>query len=95
MSFECACSPIFMQCSIFKQGNDLDIEICKESRHRKIITLGHAPEGNLMCKASIKFDDLWEHLVLELQKETKCELILDTIAYDRLKISQQTSEWNL
>jgi len=84
-----------MQCSIFKQGNDLDIEICKESRHRKIITLGHAPEGNLMCKASIKFDDLWEHLVLELQKETKCELILDTIAYDRLKISQQTSEWNL
>jgi len=83
---------IFIRCSIVKEGSDLDIEIYKESRRRKIITLGRAPQGNLLCKASIKFDDLWEHLVLELQKEIKCELILVSIAYGRLKIPQQTSQ---
>ena len=86
---------IFIRCSIVKERSDLDIEIYRESQRWKIITLGRAPEGNLLCKASIKFDDLWEHLVLELQKETKCELILGTIAYDGLKIPQQTFQWDL
>jgi len=86
---------IFIRCSIVKEGSDLDTEIHKESRRRKIITLGRAPQGDLLCKASIRFDDLWEHLILELQEEANRELILVSIAYDRLKIPQQTFQWDL
>jgi len=86
---------IFMRYSIVKEGSDLNIEIHKQPQRRKIITLGRAPEGDLLCEAKIKFDVLWKHLVLESQKETKCELILALIAYDMLKIPQQTSQWNL
>ena len=85
----------FMRCRIVREGSDLRTEIHKESQRRKIITLGRAPEGDLVCSARIDFDVLWEHLVLESQKEIKCELILASIAYDMLKIPQQTSQWNL
>jgi len=84
-----------MRCSIVKEGRDLNIKIHKESRQRKVITLGRAPESNLLCKAKVKFDVLWNHLVLESQKETKRELIFVSIVSDELKIPQQTSQWNL
>jgi len=85
----------FMRCRIVKEGSELNIEIHKESQRKKIFTLGRAPEGNLVCNARIEFDVLWKHLVLESRKETKCEFILVSIAYDMLKIPQQTSQWNL
>lgn len=88
-------SCIFMQCSIFKEENDLNIEIYKESQQRKIITLGRASEGHLLCRASIKFNDLWRHLVSESRKEIKCELIFTSVASDKLRILQRTLQWNL
>jgi len=84
-----------MWCSIFEEGNDLNIEIYKESPKRKIITFGHAPEGDLLYEISIKFDDLWKHLVSELQMETKCELFLALISSNMLRMPQPTSQWNL
>ena len=84
---------MFMQHSIIKEGSDLNIEIHKESRRRKIITLGLISGGDLVCEVNIKFDDLWKHLVLESQKETKCELILSSITSDILRELQQTSRW--
>ena len=83
-----------MRCSIFKEGDDLNIEIYKESQQKKIITLGRTSEGDLLCRVSIKFDDLWRHLVFESQKETKCELIFVSIASNGLRIPQQTSRQN-
>lgn len=77
---------IFMRCSIVKEGNNLNIEIYKESRQWKIITLGHVSEGDLLCRVSIKFDNLWRYLVSESQKETKCELIL---CLDRLQHAER------
>ena len=63
-----------MQCSIFEEGSDLNIEIYKKhSRWLEIITFGHASEDELLCKASIRFDNLWKHLVSDSQKEVKCE----------------------
>jgi len=85
---------MFMQHSIIKEGGDLNIEIHKESRRRKIITLGRISEGDLLCEVNIKFDVLWKHLVLESQKESKCELIFALIGSNMLKIPQQTSQWN-
>ena len=84
---------IYTRCSILKEGSDLDIKIHKESRRQKIITLGLISEGDLLCEVNIKFDDLWKHLVLESQQETKCELILASITSDILREPQQTSRW--
>ena len=86
-------SHVFIQCSIFEQGTDLTIEIYKESRRRKLLTLGRASEGDLLCQVSIKFDDLWKHLVSESQKTTKCELIFVSIASDILTAPQRSSRW--
>jgi len=86
----CMQSHIFILCSIFEQGSNLKIEIYKESQRRKIITLGHASEGELLCQVSVKFDDLWKHLVFELQKTTKCELTFASIASDTLTAPQPT-----
>jgi len=83
-----------MQCSIFKEGSDLNIEIYKGSRRKKIITLGRTLEGDLVCQVNIKFDDLWRHLVSESQKETKCKLIFVSIASNGLRIPQQISRQN-
>jgi len=88
-------SCLFMRCSIFKAGSDLNIKIYKESRQRKIITLRQASEGDLLGRANIKFNDLWRHLVSESQKETKCELIFASVASDMLRILQKTLQWNL
>jgi len=87
-------SYIFIRCSILEEGSDLNIEIYKESRRKEIITLGRTLEGDLVCRVSIKFDDLWGHLVSESQEETKCELIFVSIASNGLRIPQQTSRQN-
>jgi len=81
-----------MWCSIFKKGNDLNIEIYKKhSRQLKFIMFGRVSEDELLCKASIGFDDLWKHLVSESQKEAKCELVFALIAFNILRVPQQTS----
>ena len=69
-------SYIFIRCSILEEGSDLNIEIYKESRQKKIMTLGRTLEGDLVCQVNIKFDDLWRHLVSESQKETNVSLSL-------------------
>ena len=67
-------SYILMWCSIFEEGSDLNIEIYKKhSRRLEIITFGRASEDELLCKASIGFDDLWKRLVSDSQKEAKCD----------------------
>jgi len=60
-----------------------------------MLSLGHTSKGNSPCKASVKFDDLWKHLVDEAQKETKCELIFSSITPDLLRVLQPASRWNL
>jgi len=84
---------VFIWCSIFEQGADLTIKLYKESRRRKLLTLGRASEGDLLCQVSVKFDDLWKHLVSESQKTTKCELIFVSIASDILTAPQRSSRW--
>jgi len=85
-------SYILMWCSVFEEGNDLNIEIYKKHSLRlEIRTLGRASEDELLCKASIGFDDLWRHLVSESQKEAKCELAFASIASNILRVPQRTS----
>ena len=84
-------SYILMRCSIFEEGNDLNIEIYKKhSLRQEIKTFGRASQDELLCKASILFDDLWKHLS-ESQKEAKCELVFALIASNILRVPQQTS----
>jgi len=47
-----------------------------------------------LCQINIKVDDLWRHLVAESQKEKKYELVFVSIAFDGLRIPQQTSRQN-
>ena len=84
---------ILMWCSILEEGSDLSIEIYKESRRKKMLTFGRVSEGNLLCQAGIKFDNLWGHLVSESQKTTKCESTFTSITSDILRAPQQTSRW--
>ena len=84
----------FVRCSILKQGSDLDIEMHREhSLQHKIFSFGHISDDPL-CRVSIKFNDLWDHLVSETQKGTKCRLIFVSIALSLLRILQQISKWN-
>jgi len=68
-----------MRCSIFEEGNDLNIEIYEKHSLR---------QDELLCKASIRFDNLWKHLVSESQKEAKCELVFASIASNILRVPQ-------
>jgi len=84
-------SYILTRCSIFEEGNDLNIEVYKKHSLRlEIRTFGHASQDELLCKASIRFDDLWKHLVSESQKEAKCELVFTLITLNILGVPQQT-----
>ena len=86
---------IFMWRSIVKEGSDLNIEIHKKrSWLQKANLFKRTSQYNVLCKATIKFDDLWKHLVLESQKGSKCGFIFTSIASDMLKIPKQTSQWN-
>ena len=75
-----------MWCSILKEGSDLHIEIHEYFRREKYLGIRHDNKDNVPCKTSIKFDDLWKHLVSEEQEgtkcETKCELIFSLITLD-------------
>ena len=52
------------------------------------------PKDDYPCQTSIKFDDLWKHLVSEAQKETKCKLIFSSITLHLIRVLQPTSTWN-
>ena len=42
-----------------------------------------------MCKVSIKYEDLWDHLVSETQEGIKCRLLFVSIASSLLRILEQ------
>ena len=71
-----------MWCSILKEGSDLNIEIHEYYRREKYFGIRHGNKDNVPCRTSIKFDDLWKHLVSEEQEGTKCELIFCSITLD-------------
>jgi len=79
-----------MWCSILKQESDLDIEIHRKHPVRqKILSLGCISKNDPLCKISVKFDDLWDHLVSETQEGTNCRLIFASFASNLLRILQQ------
>jgi len=84
-----------MRCSILKEGSDLNIEIHKKHSWQQNISFRRTPKSDSLCQASIRFDDLWKHLVSEAQKETKCERIVVSITLDLLRVLQPTLRWNL
>ena len=71
-----------MWCSILKEGSDLNIEMHKYYRREKYLSFIYGNKDNSPCRTSIKFDDLWKHLVSEEQEGTKCELIFCSITLD-------------
>ena len=80
-------SYILMWCSIFEEGNDLNIEIYKKHSQRlKVITFGLVSGDEFLCKASVEFDNLWKHLVSESQEEAKCKLLFASIASNILRV---------
>ena len=85
----------FIQYSILKQESDLDIEIRRKHPLRwKILSLGRISKDDLLCKVSVKFDDPWDHLVSETQKETKCKLIFASFASSLLRMLRQILRWD-
>jgi len=72
-------SYIFMWCRIFLEGSSLNIEIHKHFRWPNILRSKRTSQGDLPCKAGIEFDDLWDHLASEAQRESNCELIFVSI----------------
>jgi len=79
-----------MQCSILKHESDLDIEIHKKHPLRqKIFSFGRISEDGPLCQVSIKFNDLWDHLVSETDEGIKCRLIFVSFASNILRILQQ------
>ena len=56
-----------------------------------MLSLGSTLKGNYLCKASVKFNNLWKHLISEAQKETKYRLIFSLITSDLIKVLQLTS----
>jgi len=84
-------SSIFMWYRRLQEGNNLNIEIHKYFRWPKIFRSKHTSQDDLPCKVSVKFDDLWEHLVSQAQQETNCELIFSSINSCLLRAPQRTS----
>jgi len=81
-----------VRCSLLQQKNDLDIEIHRKyPLQQKILSPGRIFKDDPPCKVSVKFDDLWDHLVSETQEGTTCRLIFDSIAPFFLRILQQIS----
>ena len=83
-------SYIFMWCRVFWEGSSLNIEIHKHFKRPTILR----SKDDILCSASIKFDDLWDHLASEAQQETNCELIFVSIISHLLRAPQQTCRWN-
>jgi len=75
-----------MQYSILQQESDLNIEIYrKHPLRQKIFSFGCISDDPL-CQVSIKFNNLWDHLVSQTQEGTKCRLIFVSIALSLLGI---------
>ena len=84
-----------MRCSILEQKSDLDIEIhIKYPLLQKILSPGHIFKDDDPYKVSVKFNDLWDHLVSEIQEGTKCRLIFASFTSSLLRILQQILRWN-
>jgi len=71
-----------MWCSILNEGSDLNIEIHEYYRREKYFGIRHSNKDSSPCRTSIKFDDLWKHLVSKEQEGTKCELVFCLITLD-------------
>jgi len=84
-------SYMFMWCRRFQEGSNLNIEIHECFRRPKIFRSKNISQDNLLCKVSVKFNDLWEHLVSEAQQETSCELIFASFISHLLRVPQRTS----
>jgi len=70
--------------SMLVEGSELSIEIHKKySRGQKIRMLGRTSKEEPMCKASVRFDDLWKHVSSEA--ETNCERISTSITPNLLR----------
>ena len=83
------------ECSILEQESDLDIEIHrKHPLRRKISSLGDFSKDDPVCKVSIKFEELWDHLASETQEGTKCRLIFSSFVSSLLRILEQISRLN-
>jgi len=91
-------SYIFMWCSIFLEGSSLNIEIHKESKRPRVFRSKRALQDDLLCQANIKFDDLWNHLASEAQRESNCELsfvsIISRLLRDLSKLAGGIHESN-
>jgi len=84
-----------MRCSILKHESDMDIEIHrKHPLRRKIFNFGRISEDDPLCQVSIKFNDLWDHLVSETQEGTECGLIFFSFASSLLRMLQQILSLN-
>jgi len=84
-----------VRCSILEQESDLDIEIhIKYPLRQKILSPGHIFKDDDPYKVSVKFNDLWDHLVSETQEGTKSRLIFASFASSLLRILQQILRWN-
>ena len=68
-------SSIFMSSRILHEGSNLNIEILEYFQWPKFFRPKNISRNDLLCKANVRFDDLWEHLVSQAQQETNCELI--------------------
>jgi len=76
-------SYILMWYSMLMEGSELSIEIHKRhSQGQKIRMLGRT-SGELMSKASVRFDDLWKHV--SSGAETNCERISTLIIPNLLR----------
>ena len=77
-------SYILMWYSMLMEGSELSIEIHKRhSQGQKIRMLGRTSKEEPMCKASIRFDDLWKHV--SSGAETNCERISTLIIPNLLR----------
>ena len=71
-------SYMLMWCSMLVEGSELNVDIYKKySRGQKIRMLWRTSKEELMCKARVRFDDLWKHV--SSGEETNCERISTSI----------------
>jgi len=81
---------MLMWCSMLVEGSELSVDIHKQySRGQKIQMLGRTSKEEPICKASVRFDDLWKHV--SSGAETNCEQISTSIIPSLLRGPQQNS----
>ena len=81
---------MLMWCSMLAEGSELNVDIHKQySQGQKIRMLRRTSKEEPMCKASVRFDDLWKHV--SSGAETNCEQISTSIIPSLLRGPQQNS----